>query len=99
MGGGPENGWYHSHSLGYGLVVPEFEEQVISLGTSLWYNDGAAGAESGISHGTFDVSTEFTLGLFAITPHLHYQITAEDVDDSINDEDEFWGGLDFSLNF
>lgn len=53
----------------------------------------------GISHGTFDVSMEFTWGLFAITPHLHYQITAEDVDDSINDEDEFWGGLDFSLNF
>lgn len=98
-GGGPENGWYHSLSLGYDLAVPGFEEQVISLGAGLWYNDGASGAESGISHGTFDVSTEFTWRLFTITPSLHYQITAGNVDDTINEEDEFWGGLDFSLSF
>jgi len=99
QGGGPERGWYHSLSLGYDLVVPELEEQVISLGAGLWYNDGASGVESGISHGTLDVSTEFAWGMFTVTPSLHYQLTAGNVDDSINDEDEFWGGLDFSLSF
>ncbi len=54
-------------------------------------------------HGAFQPSvnadlfgTGLEVGPLTVTPALYYQIS---LDDSVNDEDELWGGLSVSYRF
>ena len=113
-GGGPSNdvtGWIHRFGLDYNLVVgeiiPNNPEQVFTFGWDITYNDGAglAGTSDALgtdvdhdwSHMTWSVVTEIGCpwgGTFR--PGLYYQTS---MDDSVNDEDELWTGLSYTLEF
>ena len=93
-------GWAHIFGLGYDLTVPGFlpdtAEQVISLSLAGVYNDGYAGAEHDWSHIVWGASTAIKCGPGTFTPAVYYQTSMED---SVNDEDEFWTGLSYTVSF
>ena len=88
-------GGYHALGLGYDLTIPG-TEQVLSLSADVNYNDGLFGADHDWSHATLGLSTNFKVGPVSLTPFLSYQIS---MDDSVNPDDEFWGGLSVSMSF
>ena len=95
------SGWLHVVGLGYDLtvpgLVPEIPEQVLHLSMDLVYNDGVIGADHDWSHAVLGGSTEFDLTEdLTFTPALYYQAS---MDDSVNDEDEFWVTLGLSYKF
>ncbi len=91
---GPKDGWFNIIGLGYDVPVPTLlpwqEEQTLSLATDITHNDGAFGSESDWSHATASVSTSFEWKGLTLTPSATYQWSFED---TVNDEDEFWGTL------
>jgi hypothetical protein len=93
-------GGFHILGLSFDLPVPcplkEDTRQVFSFFTDITYNDGAFAADHDWSHSTIGVSTGVEVGPITITPALYYQIS---MDDSVNDEDELWGGLSVSYGF
>jgi len=99
-GYGPDSGWFHILGLGYDLpipaLIPDQESQAVSLTADLTYNSGAFGSDSGFSHSTVGVSTNFEIGDFAIVPVLNYQFSFED---TVNPDDEFYGGVSLSYAF
>jgi hypothetical protein len=88
-------GIYHSFSLSYDVTIPS-TEQVLSFYSDINYNDGLFGADSDWSHATFGVSTSVEAGCVSITPFLNYQVSMED---TVNDEDELYGGVSVSMSF
>ena len=88
------DGWFNILGLGYDVPVPALlpgqEEQALSLAADITHNDGALGADSDWSHATASVSTSFEWKGLTLTPGLTYQWSFED---TVNDEDEFWGTL------
>jgi hypothetical protein len=60
------------------------------------YNDGILGADHDWSHATLGLSTSFELEPVTLTPFLNYQIS---MDESVNDEDEIYGGISITLDF
>jgi hypothetical protein len=97
---GPDKAWFHILTVAYDLPITPLikgqESQAISLFADLTYNDGAFGSESGFSHSTVGVSSNFEIGDFAIVPMLNYQFSFED---TVNDDDEFYGGVSLSYAF
>jgi len=100
--GGNYGGWIHIFGLSYDLTVagilPDTEEQVITLMTDLVYNDGfgSATADHDWSHMTFGAKTDVPVGQMTFTPALYYQMS---MDDSVNSEDELYALLSFSYSF
>lgn len=112
-GGGDNNamgGFIHVFGLGYDLtmppILPDTTEQTLSFTWDITYNDGTG---SGIgafptgsavdhdwSHMLWGVSTAIECGPGTFTPAVYYQIS---MDDSVNDEDEFWAGLSYTVSF
>jgi hypothetical protein len=88
-------GVYHSLGLSYGLAIPN-TEQVLNLYSDINYNDGMFNADSDWSHTTFGVSTGVPVGPVTITPFLNYQVSMED---TVNEEDELYGGVTASISF
>lgn len=101
---GSVGGWIHVLGLDYGLTVPGFmennPEQTIDLHWDLTFNDGAGAAAGGVdsdwSHMTFGASTDIALGSGTFRPGVFYQVSMED---TVNNEDEFYTGVSYSLSF
>lgn len=89
------SGGYHALGLGYDFKVPGIEH-VLSLSGDINYNDGIFGADHDWSHATLGLSTSFEVGPVSLTPFISYQIS---MDNSVNVDDEFWGGLSVSMSF
>ncbi|MFH1743194.1 MAG: hypothetical protein ABIH23_29665 [bacterium] len=98
--GGPEEGWFHIFGLGYDLpipaLLPDQEEQALSFTADLTYNDGAFDSDPCWSHTTAGLATNFEWKGFTLTPSVNYQWS---LDDSVNDEDEFWAGISLAYSF
>ncbi len=88
-------GFYHSLGLGSDLPIPG-TDLALSLSADINYNDGMFGADHDWSHATLGVSTGFAVGSVSISPFLNYQISMED---TVNPEDELFGGLSVSFAF
>ena len=98
--GGPEEAWFHIFGLGFDLLIsallPDQEEQALSFSADLTYNDGAFGSDSCWSHTTVGLATNLEWKGFTLTPSVNYQWS---LDDSVNDEDEFWAGISLAYSF
>jgi hypothetical protein len=95
-------GFIHVFGLAHDLVVPDFwakgQKQVFRLSGDITYNDGFAGAavDHDWSHAVIGLSTNLEIGNLTMTPMVNYQIS---MDDSVNDEDELWCGLNATYRF
>ncbi len=93
-----DKGWIHTVGLSYDIPVPELipgqEEQFLSLGCNISYNDGVFGSAAGWSHSTANISTTFEWKGFSFTPIFYYQWSLEE---TVNEEDEFY--TSFSLDY
>lgn len=88
-------GGYHSFGLGCEIAVPE-TEWTVELSGDLNYNDGLFGADHDWSHATLGVAMNMELWRFAVRPFLNYQISMEN---SVNTEDELYGGVSLAMEF
>ncbi len=88
-------GGYHGLGLGYEVAVPE-TDLTLSFSGEVAYNDGLFGSDHDWSHSTFGVSTSVPAGPVTLTPFVYYQVS---MDDSVNDEDEIYGGVSASISF
>jgi len=101
---GEVGGWIHVLGLDYGLTVPGFlennPEQTIDLHWDLTYNGSAGATAEGVdhdwSHMTFGASTDIALGSGTFRPGVFYQVSMED---TVNNEDELYTGVSYSLSF
>lgn len=95
-------GFIHVFGLGYDFEIPDFwakgENQAFKLFGDITYNDGFAGSaiDHDWSHAVLGISTDLKKGNFTITPFVNYQIS---MDDSVNDEDELWCGINVTYRF
>ena len=88
-------GGYHSFALGYELSIPKTDYS-LNLSTDINYNDGMFGADHDWSHATIGLSSSLPVGPATFTPFLYYQIS---LDESVNNEDELFGGISASISF
>ena len=99
-------GFIHVFGLGYDYTVPGFlpdnPEQTLNFAWNIVYNDGT-GAAGGVvdhdwSHMLWGVSTDISCPATGgrLTPALYYQTSMED---TVNDQDEFWFGLTYGFSF
>ena len=95
-------GFIHVFGLGYDLTVPgilpDNPEQVLSLSAAAVYNDGTygEGIDHDWSHILWGVSTSIELPYGSLTPAVYYQNSMED---SVNNQDEFWVGISYGFSF
>ncbi len=95
-------GFVHVLGLAYDLGVTNFwpngQKQVFRFSGDITYNDGFGGKEvdHDWSHTVIGVSTNLEMGNLMMTPSVNYQIS---MDDSVNDEDELWCGLNVTYRF
>jgi hypothetical protein len=95
-------GWIHVFGCAYNFEVSNFwgegGNQAFKLFGDITYNDGFAGAaiEHDWSHAVLGISTDINKGNFTFTPFVNYQISMED---TVNNEDEFWCGLSTTYRF
>jgi len=87
-------GWVHALGLNYDMNI---ESQVVTLMSSLVYNDGYAGADNDWSHAVFGAKSAFDIadGL-SFTPAVYYQISMED---TVNTEDELYSSVSLTYSF
>ncbi len=97
---GPEDGVFNIFGLGYDVPIPALlpgqEEQALSLAADITHNDDAFGSDSDWRHATSSISTTFECKGFTLTPSATYQWSFED---TVNDEDEFWGSVTVGYSF
>ncbi len=93
-----DGGWIHILGIDYEMWLFSIgvEKQIAFLSAELVYNDGLKNAESGWSHILLGVGTTFRQGPLLVRPEFNYQISLED---TVNDEDELWGGMSISYEF
>ena len=95
-------GFVHVLGLAYDLGVTNFwpngQKQVFRFSGDITYNDGFGGKEvdHDWSHTVIGVSTNLEMGNLTMTPSVNYQIS---MDDSVNDEDELWCGVNVTYRF
>ncbi len=95
-------GFIHVFGLNYDLALegflPDNPEQVISLSWDITYNDGTYGStiDHDWSHMVWGASTSIDLPYGSLTPGVYYQ---NSMDDSVNNEDEFWVGISYGFSF
>ncbi|AQT70257.1 hypothetical protein STSP2_03463 [Anaerohalosphaera lusitana] len=105
------SGWIHVVGLEYDFTIdgftPDNPEQTIKLFADATYNDGTGlntenllGVADQIdhdwSHLKYGAAAPMKLGNGTLTPAIYYQTSMED---TVNDEDEFWGGITYALSF
>jgi len=88
-------GAYHSLGLSYDLAIPNTKQR-LTFASDMNYNDGLFTSDHDWSHATLGVSTGFEVSAFTITPFLNYQVS---MDDSVNPDDELFGGVTVSVSF
>jgi hypothetical protein len=95
-------GFIHVFGLNYGLplegFLPDNPEQVLDFSWNITYNDGTYGSaiDHDWSHMVWGVSTSIKLPYGSLTPAVYYQNSMED---SVNNQDEFWCGLSYGFSF
>jgi hypothetical protein len=95
-------GFVHVVGLAYDFAVSDFwdsgKSQAFRLSSDITYNDGfgAGGAEHDWSHAVLGASTNLGIDNITITPYVNYQIS---MDDSVNNEDELWCGINLTYRF
>jgi hypothetical protein len=87
-----------AHTFGFTWDVNEPQTKLpLTFSWDITYNDGQGeGVAHDWSHITWGVSTSFDIGPGSFTPGIYYQTT---MDESINDEDEFWTSLSYTMSF
>ena len=77
--------------------IPETEIP-LTFSWDITYNDGQGGSDidHDWSHITWGLSTSLDVGTGSFTPVAYYQTS---MDDSVNNEDESWISLSYTLNF
>jgi hypothetical protein len=103
--GGTASGWAHIFMLDYALPYNDpisGQQQDLKLHSEFVYNDGVSPSglvdvKPGWSNAVFGVSTTYDLGNnLSLTPGVYYQSSWED---TVNDEDEFWGSISLTYKF
>jgi len=92
-------GFIHVFGLGYQYTCPDLPELPLDLSWSLTYNDGTGGKTIAHdwSHMVYGLSTSIDCPAGgSITPAVYYQVSMED---TVNNEDEFWVGVSYGLSF
>jgi hypothetical protein len=91
-------GWIHIFGLDYEfwLFGIGMERQVVCLSTEAVYNDGMFGADHAWSDIVFGIGTTWRDGAWTVKPELKYQVSLED---TVNPDDEIWGGMSISYKF
>ncbi len=98
-------GFFHIMGLSYALptpdLIPNNPDQAITFGWDITYNDGACGkvgspVDSDWSHMVWSVKTSFDIGPGYFTPALYWQNSMED---TVNDDDELWATLSYTIDF
>ena len=93
-------GWWHVFALSYDLttdpIIPGTETQIFNFIWDITFNDGVFGASTDWSHTTFGLAAPVECGPVTVTPFVNIQIS---MDDSVNHEDEVYGGVSVSLTF
>ena len=87
------------HILGLTYDVNEPHTQLpLTFSWDITYNDGLGGSwvDHDWSHMVWGVSTSIDIGPGTFTPAIYYQTTMEE---SINNEDEFWTSLSYTVSF
>jgi len=94
--GGPA----HVFGVDYTWTFDSAPELPMKFSSDIVYNDGVGGpnVDHEWSHVLWGLSTSFNCPLTGakITPGIWYQTSMED---TVNTEDEFWGGLSYTLTF
>ena len=94
QGGRDLDGTIQAFGLNYDL---EMLERHFDVGGALIYNNGILESKSGFSHANLGVSTIVELKEnINLVPSVNYQISMED---TVNMEDGFWGGVSLSIKF
>jgi hypothetical protein len=108
LNGGPNGGGMHDLGFDYNWTFDSAPELPMKFTWDIWYNDGTGistdnkgathKADHDWSHILWGLSTNFRCPLTnaKITPAVWYQTS---MDDSVNKNDEFWGGLSYNLTF
>jgi len=108
LNGGPNGGGMHDLGFDYNWTFDCAPELPMKFSWDIWYNDGTGistdnkgvshRADHDWSHILWGLSTNFRCPMTnaKITPAIWYQTS---MDDSVNKNDEFWGGLSYSLTF
>jgi len=70
----------------------------LTFGWDITYNDGQGGTsiDHDFSHITCSLATSLDFGPGSLTPITYYQTS---MDDSVNDEDELWFSLSYTMSF
>ena len=97
-------GFIHRFGLAYALTTQAFlpcnPQQIFDISWNVYYNDGASRTQDVTSHDwshmVWGIDTDIALGKGTFTPGIYYQIS---MDDSVNEENEFWTGMTYTLNF
>jgi hypothetical protein len=104
LNGGP----MHDLGFDYNWTFDSAPELPMKFSWDIWYNDGTGistdnrgvthKADHDWSHMLWGLSTNFHCPMTGakITPAVWYQTS---MDDSVNKNDEFWGGLSYTLTF
>jgi hypothetical protein len=92
--GGP----IHDLGIDYNWTFESMPELPMKFSVDAVYNDGtgASDVDHDWSHILWGLSTKFDLAGGKVTPALWYQTSMED---TVNENDEFWGGLSYALTF
>jgi hypothetical protein len=102
---GTASGWAFIPMLDYGMPITcpfTGEQRVLNLHYEMVYNDGVSpvppyDADNDWTNAVFGVSTNINLSeSVTLTPAVYYQSSW---DDSVNEDDEFWGGITLSMGF
>jgi hypothetical protein len=96
------SGFVHVFGFSYDFaappILPDTTEQTLNLTWDVVFNDGAGGAtvDHDWSHIVWGLSTAIECGPGTFTPAIYYQTSMED---SVNEENEFWTGLSYTVSF
>ncbi len=90
-------GFVHILGLTYDCNLPE-TDLPLTFSWDITYNDGQGGTDidHDWSHMTWGIASSIDFGPGSFTPAVYYQTSMEK---SINDENEFWMALSYTLSF
>jgi hypothetical protein len=92
------SGWIHILGLDYEFWVFGIgaEKQIAFLSAEVVYNDGMLVDTHAWSDAVFGIGTTLRDGRWTVRPEFKYQVSLED---TVNAENECWGGLSISYQF
>lgn len=96
------NGYVHIFGMSYDFTTESFinagQQQEWNLGVDVVYNDEYVVSESDWSHAVAKLAAPMEMGQGTLTPMVAYQMTMGDFDGN-SDDDEFYYGVSYSMDF